>query len=25
MADPINTIKNISEIVKKYNDLPLMQ
>ena len=25
MADPIDTIKNISEIVKKYGDLPLME
>jgi hypothetical protein len=25
MADPISTIKNISEFVEKYNDLPLMQ
>lgn len=25
MADPIGTIKNISEIVKKYNDLELMK
>lgn len=25
MADPISTIKNISEIVKKYNDLELMK
>jgi hypothetical protein len=25
MADPIGTIKNISEIIKKYNDLELMK
>ncbi len=25
MADPIGTIKNISELIKKYNDLELMK
>src|SRR5258706_16411285 len=25
MADPISTIKNISELIKKYNDLELMK